>query len=582
MSWIFGFLGKHDHSAGSIAKMRAIHRPPLFTIEREVFYLAMGGIAQVCQHGTFGEMQKSEFSGWAVAGLGFEKNSENRKALAAADWQNLLSPPHPALSQLDGHFVALKWKPGHLQCYTDCLGLRTLFLLEIDSGCAFSTRLDWLAQMNSGCQIDFGIFGAQWLLFNQLTYDSFVHGIKRVGPAGVATCTPSSIQMTHKPYTPDFSGAARRSLHSVLQPLLDLESSDSEQLSLGLSGGLDSRALLTLLAANRQRPFALHVFGHAEHPDVGIARQIAAEEGFALRHFDDPLPDAEKSWDLLQDYAAQACVVEPASAILHTRYYPKLFAGKKFVVDGGFGEIARRQFFNRILKRGRQALTSGNPASIFPFLHVFRADIFQKEILQIMKKGALQQIESTWSAMPAIDEIGRENFLDLLAIRTRLPNYYGFEQSRLDGDVVNYMPFAQPSFLQYVFEAPVHMRRNGTLYRQLIRQNLPSLAKYPLVKGTTTYPFYLGTVPAWLWTKLKSRLGRQFADPALPAFLGGLSGLLADLAHSADVKSYPAYDHQSIVKMVDGFLAGKSEYAQQINWWLSLEAWRRSIRATSV
>ena len=581
MSWIFEFIGNHDISPDSNTKFCALHPPPLHTIEQDTFYLAVGGLAQTCHHGVFDAGGESDFRGWAVVGLGIDTNSANHQFVSSEKWQKFFAPSHPGLTALDGHFVAIRWKPGLVQCYTDRLGLRTLFLLEMDNGCAFSTRLDWLAQFKRDCKIDFRAFGAHWLTFNQLSYECCVHGIGRLGPAGVAVCTPASIRTTHQPYLPDFSKTTHHSLEAILHPFLHFQNSGGE-VSLGLSGGLDSRTLLALLAADRHRVFALHVFGHAGHPDVRIARQIATREGFSLRHFDEPLPDAETCWRWLQDYAAQACVVEPASALLHTRYYPQLFAKNKIVIDGGFGEIARRQFFNRILRRGRRALESGAPAAIYPFLRVFRAAVFRHDVLQIMQAGTEQQIASRWQAMPAIDEIGRENFLDLLAIRTRLPNYYGFEQSRLDGEGATFMPFAQPSFLQFVFDTPVHARRNGRLFRRTIRQHCPSLAAYPLVKGATSYPFFLGTVPAWLWTQCKARLGRSFADPVRAAFLGSLSELLADLVRSAEVRTYPAYNHRALAEMVDGFLVGKTEYGQQVDWWLSFEAWRRSVQAQTM
>jgi hypothetical protein len=581
MSWILGFIGRRGLTSGKVAKLCSARLQPLYTIERDAFYLATGGIAQTCLHGSFRETPEKNFNGWVVVGLGIVTNSENHKFLSSDDWQTLLSPSNPELTHINGHFVAIKWKPGQIQCFTDRLGLRTLFMVETDDGCAFSTRLDWLAQLKNGCKIDFSAFGAHWLIFNQLSYDSFVQGIKRLGPGGVAVCTPTSTQLGHKPYTPDHFGNSRHSFDAVLQPFLRSHNENDDEISLGLSGGLDSRTILALLASKRHLPFALHVFGHPDHPDVSISKQIAQREGFSFKHFNDPVPQVNVCWNMLQEYVGQTCVIGPASTILQTRYYPELFAEKKVVIDGGFGEIARRQFFNRILKRGRKALKSGNPALIYPLLQVSRAAIFNEDVLNIMRKGTEKQIESAWREMPALDDIGKENFLDILAIRTRLPNYYGFEQSRLDGEVVNYMPFAQPSFLQYVFDIPVDMRRNGRLYRQIIQQYYPSLAKYPLAKDNTTYPFLLATVPAWLWTKFKSKLGLQFADPALPDFLDRVSELVQDIAHSIEVKSYPAYDHRAIVTMVENFLAGKIEFAQQVDWWLSFEVWRRSIKANT-
>lgn len=581
MSWILGFLNRCTFASNRLARIRLIHPRPIYSIERDTFYLAAGGIPETCLCGSFRETFENNFNGWFVVGLGMMKNSENCRFVSAIEWQTILSSSHPELTQIEGYFVAIKWKSNQVQCFTDQLGLRTFFIAEADDGIMFSTRLDWIAKLKNGCKIDFDAFGAHWLTFNQLSYESLIQGVTRLGPGGVAACTSDSVQASHKPYMLDNTRKSHQSVYSTLQSFLSPQKDNDCSVALGLSGGLDSRTILAVLAAKPHQSFTLYVFGHPEHPDVRISKQIGERENFPLVHFNEPLPQAQICLPMLREYAGQTCAIGPASTILQARYYPQLYTQKKVVIDGGFGEIARRQFFNRILKRGQKALQSGNPSLIYPYLQVSRASIFTKEALKMMYKGTEKQIKSTWELMPAIRDIGKENFLDLLAIRTRLPNYYGFEQSRLDGEVMNYMPFAQTSLLQSVFDAPVNIRKNGKLFRQIIRQYYPSLANYPLVKDTTTYPFYFTTVPAWVWTKFKVKLGFKFFDSTVFKFLNTLSELILDMVHSNEVKCYSAYDYQAIVKMVEDFYNGKIELAHEVDWWLSFEMWRRAINANT-
>jgi len=134
------------------------------------------------------------------------------------------------------------------------------------------------------------------------------------------------------------------------------------------------------------------------------------------------------------------------------------------------------------------------------------------------------------------------------------------------------MPFAQSSCLQGLFEIPLRWRRNGRLFKRVIRKNCPDLTRYPLVKNRATYPFYLSGTLAWIWTKIKS----QF-DPSVIQFLFVLKEFIQDIVHSPDVKSYAPYDYPAIVHLVSQFYAGRKELAPEVDWWLTFELWRRTI-----
>ena len=88
--------------------------------------------------------------------------------------------------------------------------------------------------------------------------------------------------------------------------------------------------------------------------------------------------------------------------------------------------------------------------------------------------------------------IGIDNWIDLFALRTRLPNASAPEQARSDSEFINYMPFIQPAFLKRVFETPVPERKNSKIFHEIIDDNSPMLKHFPLVKDGVIYPFRLG------------------------------------------------------------------------------------------
>jgi hypothetical protein len=574
MSWLFGFIGPHL-SPENAGRFQALHPTPRVAFHSSTTYFAAGGLPETCLHGAFSNQQRD--AGWAVTGVGLERSGHNCRFLNEADWQQILSATSPPLKKLDGHFVAVKWKAETIECFTDQLGLRALFFTSLDGGTVFSTRLDWLAKLRRQNEVDFAACGSSWLTFNQIGYEAFLKNLRRLGPNGFVSLSPASVQFHHAPWTPA-SSHGDHDFVEILEVFLNPAASE-RVISLGLSGGLDSRTLLALLASQKRAEFSLHVFGLHDDPDVRLSRTIASQENLPQDYFDDPIPESATCMQLLHDYAAQTQFIEPASTLLKLRYGTELNNRKKIIFDGGFGEIARRQFLNRFLFRGKTALQSGNPRLIYPYLRVQRPPIFIPEILQTMRQGVEEQIAALWREMPAIQEIGAENFLDLLAIRTRLPNAYGFEQGRLDGECLSFMPFAQPSFLRRLFQTPVARRKNGRLFRQLIRQRFPRLSRYPLVKGGTTYPFDFSTVPAWAWTKLKTQLGQTFTDPSAADLLHKIAAEVQDLANSASVKSYAAYDYLFIRNLVEKFFRGQTELAGSICWWLAFELWRQAVNA---
>src|SRR5690606_31268523 len=113
---------------------------------------------------------------------------------------------------------------------------------------------------------------------NQFAARSLVEGVVRLGPGGSAVCARGAVDVREAAWEPGRPPAAPPDpigqLERLLHPALDAGAA----LSLGLSGGLDSRLLLALLVRG-ETPYRLHVFGPGEDPDVRVSRQIAAGLG---------------------------------------------------------------------------------------------------------------------------------------------------------------------------------------------------------------------------------------------------------------------------------------------------------------
>lgn len=577
MSWLFGVIGKF--SAAEVKKFASIHGKPIHKIQLNNTYIAAGGIRGTCFCSADVE-QSNQSSGWLACGVGIYHDGTQFSLMTSARWQKLLSQASPPLNDLNGHFVVLKWTENQVACYTDQLGFRNLFLTQAGDYSAFSTRLDWLTKLRGDCQVNFEEFGSRWLLVNQLSQESIVTNTKRLTQGGVAECTPTSITIRNHSWEPnlplDLPGA---NFEDVLRNLVLFPLQNNQRLSLALSGGVDSRVLLSILLLGNRDNWSLHTVGEEHDPDVQIARQISAKLNAEHQFFNPVLPGPDEAPKLIRDYVGQTMVRLPATHFVKHRYYSRLHDQNMIVIDGGQGEVVRREFFNRLRFNGRKMMAKGgNIEEIYPLIFRARAPIFNDDIMKVMKESTLAKIGKLRDELPPIESVGLAHWIDVFIIRTGFPNTTNLEQSRSDAELVNYAPFAQPSLLRKLFSVPIGERNNGKLFLKIIEQNRKKLAKYKRVKNGVVISFGLSTLGSRMFISLKSRLGRVYSDPTHVRFLESLSDFVQDTAHSASVRNFEYYDYPKILKIVDGFYGGNKELAHEVDWWLAFEVWRQTVR----
>ena len=568
MGWLLGCFSTGDIGVVRQRIQAVAGGVASFAISQETM-LAVGGGTELTCH-----FHSQEHSGWIVCGLGIASENNGCRILQSQDWHRLMSQPEPPLHELNGHYLTLRWNAHELVAANDQLGLRSLYFSHHNNGIIFSTRLDYLCRVAGLSQIDFHNFGPHFLTFNQWRCGSLVEGVERLGQGGRGIFREGKLRLTEQLYLPktELASSVENALGQFLQPCIP----DGRQLALGLSGGFDSRLLLALLL-QRKGPFTTYTFGQPTEPDVALAKQLAAAHGIACHHFDLPPDDPAHALPSLMEYAGQTMVVEPLSTWSRLRYYPQLPAERWVLVDGGYGEIGRRQFFGRFLKGGTDALATGDPDALLPFVRLHRAKLFNQETTEVMMRGVKEQLRSLWEAAPGVKEFGVGNLLDLWIVQARFPNVGGIEQSRVDSLAVNFMPFAQPDFLDAVFATPEPLRRNARLYRQMLHKAAPSLERFPLVKGVTTYPYPLGTIGAHLWVRAKKLIRPEPPHTLRRDFLAAMRPFILDRWESQQVRTYPHYDHAAIGNAIRRWSSGDPSAEGEVDWWLAFELWRGEI-----
>jgi hypothetical protein len=576
MSWLIGVIG--NSSSEIVSQIKAVIPSSLYHINEDNLKIFAGGNPQTC----FSSKDNKQEDSFLFTGVGIRPIDNGYKFLDVQEIAQITDEKE--INDLNGHFVLFRWNKDVIKIYTDKLGLRDIYMHKYSGGkIIFSTRTDWIAKIiRAG--INYKEFGSRWLLFNQLSAKSIFDGIERItaGTKAIINRADNSIKIEKSCWLPSSDGRVFtfNDYSKRLEELILFPSSCKNKISLSFSGGMDSRVILSYLLKNNNADWYTHTFGSRETPDSGITRKISSGCGFNNEQINTIIQNGSDYLAEIQDYEAQTLVNNGVSGYLQLVNYNKLAVRNEIVIDGGFGEIWRREFFNRLLYKGRHLLISKNIKGIIPHLKIFRADVFNAEINKLMLEGCEEQLDNIFSELPAINKIGVENWIDLFGIKTRLCNYYSYEQARMDSLVKSYMPFIQPVLLSNLFRVSIDLRKNGKLFRGIISENFSRLSKYPLAKGELTHPFRLNTLQARIWSMAHKKLNLGlYYNPAPRDLIISLKPFILDTVSSKDVKENGIYDYKKLSALTDALTKNEltGNVIHQLDWWLAFEMFCKYI-----
>ncbi|MEO1022140.1 MAG: hypothetical protein AAFW89_06305, partial [Bacteroidota bacterium] len=231
--------------------------------------------------------------GFAVCGTGISRGIPHRY-LSKSDWSHLLNTKPEHIQNQNGHFAICAWESSGISLYTDAVGLRGLFIWKKRDTVLFSTHLELLTRVTGERTINWKQLGSQWLGLNPFDATCFFSGIQRIGPSSVVHLTQNDVRVHVSPlsWNSDQSSTPE-SVIELLSSILTLPFSENEAVSLGLSGGLDSRFLLGLLMQNPHQTWGIHTFGEEKNPDRLVARRLATITDKAHRTVNLILPKTE-------------------------------------------------------------------------------------------------------------------------------------------------------------------------------------------------------------------------------------------------------------------------------------------------
>jgi len=572
MGCLFGYYGKDINKAAEFAESLDIKT--LHTLKRNNLFMIFGGIPETCI------VKDKKESGWAVLGLGILLNDNSSKIMDKDDWTKALKDKQ-LNKKINGHYIVVKWKNNNISFISDPLGVRNLYYYDGKTEKVFSTRLDWIAKFKKNCPIDFEAFGSSWLTYNNLSYNPILKGIKSTAPGGRISVTDEKLKATREEWLPSFKKYDFLELEKRLIKFSIPENLRDKTLSFGFSGGFDSRFFIAILfpahGHNVTRKIVTHTFGEEYNPEVEIAKRITNDLHIPHKYLNEKVIYNDKYLSALHSFISQINMIGPASSYQMMRYFSHKYFRDKILIDGAFGGIARRVQHNRLIKFGRKGLKEKNPSLIYKHIELPRGNIFKDEYMEKMKRGTIEQIEELLKRLPSVKEIGCENFVDLLTIKTRPSNYTNPEQTRLDNIMISYIPFLQINLLDTVFSMNLYWRENGRYFRRMIKKFRPELIKYPVVKGNSKIPFSLPSSAASAYIKLKNKFFPSYKSDYRIEFYKNIKEHVFKILDSNDFKNFSPYNHKKITNIVKNFYSGSPNNINTLDWWYTFEIWRKEL-----
>ncbi|WP_308250153.1 asparagine synthase-related protein [Sphaerisporangium fuscum] len=408
-----------------------------------------------------------------------------------------------------GCFAAVRVEPGRATAVTDMTRACGLFHAETPEMHIVGTRallVHLLARRNAPIRWDVRALQTMVRQGYFLSDETPFEGVRALPPSSTLVIGEDGARLTTRPLpqpepVPETRGGKKRAVEGLAEALVGtLRRRFDEPINLALTGGRDSRLMASLLHAAKV-PFRATTNGLDDHPDVVIARQIAAKLG--VEHTVIPPKRTEKRDAVLVEHpllrtfeVLRTCEGMTSAYESIVEYLPY---SSKPTMSGQSGEILRGGFL----------YSQGNPS---PKAMKRRVDAFflKDEALFTDEANAhARDLASAWQERADGDPA---QVLDHLYVTYRVGRWHAAARagSLRRGDAVQ--PFLDNRVVAAALALDPMWRRSEEVVFELIGMFAPQLRRIPL-EGSE-WRFRSERTPS-RWERLLSR--REPAKPAAAA-----------------------------------------------------------------
>lgn len=573
MSWFYCVKSKKENLSD---RYRSFNHEDmenkLFTINNSDVYCIAGGLKETCL------FNSNESESWVICGTGISSNNSKYYQLDKNSWQKRLEGSSLDRTDLDGHFSIVHISKNQLQVYTDTFGVRKVYYCEDDENYYLSSRMDWLTQHIKNKQINFEELSSYWNLQYILNAEkTFIQDITTAGPEAEITISSDGLTKNNRWWTPKEQNISVEEVINRLEDITTLPLTVNRKPLLGLSGGMDCRTLLAFLDNKCSKETSLFSFGDNSHPDISVAKDIS--KTLEMNHFittKELLPEAEL-FEAVKKHILRTEMHFPVDYYNIFSTFSNLSEKGYTFIDGAAGEFMRNRTGNRLIHRFKLNPSIDPVPLMRDQLKSGRFTFFNSEINNQLDQGAIKALEGATKILPSLKDVSAYQWVDLFLIRYA---FWGDSCGYLDSQIPNYMPFAQPSLLEAIYNLPIEKKVNNKINLSIIKKLSPKLAKEPLVRENVKAPYFTSyhNIYSTLWTRMATKLGRRFINPSPLIFFNQMQNTIRERLFSANVKSVSYYDHQILKSEFEKAVKTKNlNSADNILTWLSLDIWRETI-----
>lgn len=505
-----------------------------------------------------------------VCGTGIDV--ENELIMQQADWTKAIRSGE--IINSEGHYLVTEISDKNVCISNDKLGLREVFLYEDKTSIYYSTRLDLLLPYIKDKKINLEFLCSYWNLQNPLIYETFLKNVQILGPFGEAEISESGIKLKRKKWIPEIFETSPNEAIIHLSRIVKSVFNSNRCIDLGLSGGIDSRTLLSMFIHYDKNLWQTHTFGNADSIDFRIGSKISEKLQLNKRFLSKNKFENGNELDNWQEFVKETLGFLPAYAYHELSYY-KLLDKKHFMIDGGKGEYIRRGLSNRLAFQGKRALLNNNVQLLKQYFICDKPKIFYDHIFENQDSLLDSQISGLLESMPNAKEFGTENWVDLYNVRYRTGMSGFASQTRLDGIIANCMPFIQPSLLNYIFNLQPKVRMNEIINRKIISRN-KILKHFPLARYSTIIPYQHNKFTSLAFGKIISKFVKETNNDKIRFINFNKDYALSRVSEIGFVNS-SLYNSKKIANEVSKFFDGKSADTELIIWWMTFDVWHKLI-----
>ncbi len=455
-----------------------------------------------------------------VTGTFIYKSQRGNNALKELS-RNLKSNNHieHLYSDFRGHYnlIYCNKKTSKISLLTDKEGVQQSFVFSRNSRYAFSSNLLLLAALVDTALDPCAIW--EYVHINiTMQWKTIFKDIKRSLPATLFNKVEDTwnesqlwkIRISY-PYLKDTDRAIiKKTSSSFIDDLKVLSNMDSDEIIADLSGGTDTRTLLTFLLKYHDK-ITVSTAGPCDHIDVLIARRIAEKMGLDLYWYEDKNTLPRISQERMDEIIEIADgTINPFLLLKSLPYIQEKAKQYNMILGGNGGPLFKDHFwlfeFNRINRMSEPKWKRIAQFSLTDY--PIQDELFQKPYIDIhlhfenMFLDHSKQIQGT-----------NNQKIDYVYFTLKCPMFMGPQLSLTNKFQDVYHPMLNADIVEYMMNIRPDIRKRNILQFSMIYKNNPKLAwirtdnACPAVPSTGKYVFLRIYV---FWRYLKAFLRKYY------------------------------------------------------------------------